>query len=481
MHLPLCTAGIPAKNTIRFERNGMKINKSSKFRISPVRVIPLSFFLAILAGTLLLIIPAASAPGEKTDLITALFTSTTSVCVTGLVVTDTYAHWSPFGQLIILLLIQIGGLGVVSVGSMIMLAGKKKFSFGERKLLSDSLNVDKRRGLLSFLIRIFRGVFLVEGVGAVLYAVKFVPLLGFGKGLWASVFHAVSAFCNAGMDVVGKNSMMDFRESPYLMCVTMILIILGGLGFVVWFDLLDGIRSGIRRRFGISVKPGRLSEHSKLVLVMTAILLLAGTAGILAAEYHNPGTLGNMSLPGKILNSLFQSVTFRTAGFSSVPQENLKEISCAFGCILMFIGGSPVGTAGGVKTVTVFLILMNAYSYIKGKKESIIFHRKVSEEIMRKAAAIVIVSFSAVCVMTLLLLSRGGIAFTDALYEIVSALGTVGLSRGLTPSLDTAGKIIVIISMYLGRIGPISMAIFFVKPSGTENRLRHAEGNFYVG
>ena len=451
-----------------------------RIKISPVHLIPVSFLVTILIGTLLLMLPAASAPGAETGLITAAFTSTTSVCVTGLVVVDTYAHWSPFGQLIILILVQIGGLGVVAVGSMIMLIGRKKFTLGDRKLLGDSLNIEKNKGLLAFLKRIFKGVFFVELAGTLLFCVKLIPLLGIKKGIWASVFQSVSAFCNAGMDVIGPNSMIDFQDSPYLMGITMVLIVLGGLGFVVWFDVIDGINDVIRHRRSPGVVFRHLPVHSKLVLIMTFVLLFFGTLCVFFAEYNNPATIGTMPLPEKLLNCLFQSVTFRTAGFASVPQDKLTEASCLVGYVLMFIGGSPVGTAGGVKTVTAFLVIMNAVSYVNGK-ENVIFCQRVSEELMRKAAAVVFVSFSAVFIMSLLLIASENIPLTDTLYEVVSALATVGLSRGLTPRLSVIGRMIIIISMYLGRIGPISMAIFFTKGTGSEIRIRHAEGKFYVG
>ena len=459
----------------------MKENKMPQKRISPVRAIPISFLLVIVAGSLLLLLPFSSVPGETTDITTAFFTATTSVCVTGLVVVDTCAHWSVFGQIVILLLIQIGGLGVVAVGAMVLLVRRVHFSLGDRILLSSSLNVDKRRGLLSFLTKIFKGTFLVEGIGAALYAVKFVPMYGLAKGLWASVFLSVSAFCNAGIDILKPDSMVSFNNSPYLMSITMALIVLGGLGFVVWFDLVDGLAAGIRRRLSPRAIVSHFSVHSKLVLAMTGILILLGAIGFFTAEYSNPATIGNMSLSGKIWNSFFQSVTLRTAGFASVLQERLTEASCLLCYILMFIGGSPVGTAGGIKTVTAFLVIRNAASYIRQRREDIVFKRRVPEEMFRKAAAIVFVSFCAVCVMTLLLLNRGGISLADGLFEIVSALGTVGLSRALTPSLDTGGRWIVIVSMFLGRIGPISMAVFFAKPAGKENKVRHADGVFYVG
>ena len=450
-------------------------------RISPAHLIPLSFLVVIAAGTLLLMLPTATASGKTTEFLTAAFTATTSVCVTGLVVVDTYAHWSLFGQGVILLLIQIGGLGVVAVGSMILLLGKRKFTLGDRQLLNDSLNVNKRRGHLKFLLRIFRGVFIVEGIGTLLFCVKFIPKFGFWKGFWASLFQSVSAFCNAGMDVLGPTSMIEYRDSPLIMGTTIALIVIGGLGFVVWFDLIDGVRDGIKKHYRPSQIFWHLPVHTKLVLLMTLSLILIGTLFIFLAEYGNPATLGGMSLPGKLGNSLFQSVTFRTAGFASVPQESLTEISCLAGYVLMFIGGSPVGTAGGIKTVTAFLVFMNAFSYIHKRSENVIFHRRVSEELMRKAAAVVFVSLSAVFIMTVLLLAQGGISLTDGLYEVVSALATVGLSRGLTPKLDDAGRIIIIISMYLGRIGPISMAIFFARGVKAGRKIRHAEGTFYVG
>ncbi|MBO4398880.1 MAG: potassium transporter TrkH [Lachnospiraceae bacterium] len=460
---------------------GTERKERKPFRASTVQLIPLSFLLAIAIGTLLLLLPFATVRGETTDYLTALFTATTSTCVTGLVVENTFSHWTTFGQAVILTLVQIGGLGIVAVGSMIMILGKKKFSFGERKLLGDSLNVEKNKGLLVFLRRIFRGTFLVEGIGAALYACAFVPEYGVVRGIWYSVFQSVSAFCNAGMDIIGPNSMIDFNGDAYLMGITMALIILGGMGFVVWFDLVDGIREGIKNRLNPYVVMSHLSEHSKLVLTMTVVLLLAGMAGVFVAEYQNPATIGEMSLPKKLLNSLFQSVTFRTAGFASVPQEALTEVTCVLGSVLMFIGGSPVGTAGGVKTVTAFLVFTNAIHYVRGDKEAVVFKRKVSREMMRKAAAVVFVSFGAIFVMLLLLMGTGDIPLTDAMYEVVSAIGTVGLSRGLTPNLNTAGRIIIILSMYLGRIGPISLACFFTRDTDSKNRIKHAEGTFYVG
>lgn len=454
--------------------------KERKFRISPVQLIPVSFLLVIIVGMLLLMLPAATVTGESAGGVTALFTSTTSVCVTGLTVVDTCTYWSLFGQAVILILVQIGGLGVVAVASMIMIMTRKKFSLGDRILLRDSLNIDKNKEVLIFLKRIFKGVFLTEGIGALLFSIHFIPQMGVGRGIWTSVFQSVSAFCNAGMDVAGSDSMISMRDSSLVMIVTMVLIIMGGLGFVVWFDIIDTIRTGIRERYHISGIISHLSEHSKLVFTVTIFLILFGMISFLIVEYDNPATIGNMPLPQKIFNSLFQSVTYRTAGFASIPQSGLTETSCVIGGVLMFIGGSPVGTAGGIKTVTAFLFFMNAFSYIRGKRENVVFHKRISSEMMKKAAAIVLVSALTLFIIVILLSSRG-IALTDAAYEAVSALGTVGLSRNITPTLDLWGRLIIILAMYLGRIGPISMAFFFSRENKNNTKIQHSEGNFYVG
>lgn len=452
-----------------------------KLKYKPTHVIPLSFFGVILLGAFLLTFPFSSASGQWTDFVTALFTSTTSVCVTGLVVVDTFSHWSFIGQGIITCLIQVGGLGVVSVGALIMMWSKKKFSLGNRVLLEDSLNVDRKREVGSFLLHIVTGTFVVEGIGALFFCIDFIPKLGFFKGLLASIFQAVSAFCNAGMDVVGPNSMIDFNDNVLLMSVTMVLIVLGGIGFVVWVDVYDTIREALTKHFGFKTMIRRLHEHTKLVLVLTISLILLGAALTFIIEYDNADTIGNMSVGGKILNSLFQSVTLRTAGFVSVPQDALRESSILIGCIWMFIGGSPIGTAGGVKTVTAFLFFVNAVSYILNRPESVVFNRKVSRDRMRKAAAIVFVNLSISLLMTILIMVTGDIPLLDASYEVFSAVGTVGVSRGLTPNLDTVGRIIIIISMFLGRIGPISMALFFADGKEPVTKLRHGTGNFYVG
>ena len=459
----------------------MKMLNPKNFRLSPVQIIPASFFITIITGALLLMIPAASAPGEHTDFVTALFTATTSICVTGLVVVDTYAHWSLFGQFIILILIQIGGLGMIAIASMIMLLTHRKFSLTDRILLKDAFNLNSNVKLLSFLIRVVKGIMIVEGAGALLYSFVFIPRFGFAKGLWCSVFNSVSAFCNAGMDVIGANSLGDYSGSVIVMSVTCLLIIFGGIGFVVWFDVVDRIKEGIRKEFRVRTVIRRLSEHTKLVVSFTLILIFGGMLAFLVFEYNNPLTLGSMGFGSKLVNALFESVTTRTAGFATFAQEGLTGASCITAYILMFIGGSPIGTAGGVKTITFFLLIMNLRSYLRNRKENVIFARRVSEESMRKAAAIVFVSMMTVLILTIILVTVNPVNLQDALFEVFSACGTVGLTRALTPGLGTAGRITIIIAMYLGRIGPISLAALFSGNDSDSNKVRYSEGVFYVG
>ena len=450
-------------------------------RISSMRLIPLSFLVAVFVGAFMLMLPISSASGEWTDFVTALFTATTSVCVTGLTVVDTFSYWSDFGHVIILCLIQVGGFGIITVISMFMLLTQRKFSLGDRKMLQDSLNLNTDSGILKMLNKIFKGTAIIESIGACLYATEFVPKYGWGRGIWISVFTSISAFCNAGIDIMGSNSLCNYSSNPRILFITMMLIVLGGLGYVVWFDMYSTIKRGIKRHFTPVQIFKRFTEHTKLVLTITAGLIILGWIAIFFAEYNNPFTMRGMPFKDKVLNSLFESVTLRTAGFAAVPQDGLTDFSCVIAYVLMFIGGSPVGTAGGVKTVTFFLATMGIISYIRSDDTNVVFHRRVSEEAMRKASVIVSVSSFAVIVMTLLLISVNPVNMQDALFEIVSSLATVGLSRGLTPSLNTWGRLVVIVAMYLGRIGPISLAIFFAGRTKKKVKRNYIEGKFFVG
>ncbi|MBQ6756616.1 MAG: potassium transporter TrkH [Oscillospiraceae bacterium] len=435
----------------------------------------------IAVGSVLLWLPFSTAPGERTGFLTALFTATTSVCVTGLVVVETAAHWSLFGKIVILVLIQLGGIGIISVSSAAIFALRRRMSLNDRVLLMQSFNLSRLSGLTHFLRRVLRGVFSIELIGAVLYSIAFIPRYGALNGVWYAVFTSISAFCNAGIDILGADSLMSFSSDPLVLVTTMLLIVTGGLGYAVWFDIWEKVKLAIEKKRSLVFAVHRLNEHSKLVLALSVILLFGGAVLELIFEFSNPATLGEMSFGNKILNALFQSVTFRTAGFAAISQKALTEPSVLLGCVLMFIGGSPVGTAGGVKTVTLYIVLKNTVSYILNRHDTVIFNRKVPSRLIREATAIALVSLMVAIVFTALLMLTNGTTLNDSAYEVISAICTVGLSRDLTPSLNTFGRLLIIVSMYLGRIGPISLALFFRTRSEAKNVVRDADGKFIVG
>ena len=457
------------------------MNSEARLKLKSSQLIPLSFLGAIVIGTILLMLPIAKAGSGSADLTTAFFTSTTSTCVTGLVVQDTFSYWSLFGKIVILILIQLGGLGIIAVTSVLMLMIHKKFSLYQSIMLHDAFNLNSMTGLRKFLKSVFLGTFIVEMFGALIYSIVFIPQFGFGRGVWYSVFTAISAFCNAGIDIIGPNSLIDYNSDPLIIFNTMFLIIMGGLGYVVWFDFQKKLRERREKGFGFITMMKRLGEHTKLVLTMTAVLILFGAIFIFCMEYDNPDTLGKMSFPDKIMNSIFQSVTFRTAGFAAVPQQCLTEGSCTIGSLLMFIGGSPVGTAGGVKTITFFALMLNTVAFIRNRNENTVFNRRFTSDLIHKATAIISVSFTVTFVFLMALIMSNDVSLVDGMYEMFSATATVGLSRALTPTLNTFGKWLIICAMYLGRIGPISMALFFNYGSGAKNQVSYAKGDFFVG
>ncbi|MCM1234264.1 MAG: potassium transporter KtrB [Ruminococcus flavefaciens] len=438
-----------------------KFIKKLQKKLSTTHIIALGFFAAILIGTLLLHLPFASADRSGTPLIDCLFTATTSVCVTGLVTVNTAAHWSLFGKIIILFLIQLGGLGIISFTTGIMMVIGRRITLKDRILLEDAFNLNTLRGLVVFLKRVFSGTFFVEGFGALGYAFVFVPKYGLIKGIWYSVFHSVSAFCNAGIDLLGDNSLGDYLTHPWINLVTMALIIMGGLGFIVWWDIsriISGRRSGQIPK-GHALR--RLHLHSKIVFITTAVLLLFGWVSVFLLEYSNPDTIGTLTLPQKLLASLFQSVTTRTAGFLTFSQSGLRDSTVLICLMLMFIGGSSIGTAGGIKTTTIALLFLSARATVQGSDQVVVGHRTVPQHTVQKALAVTLVSL-AVLILAIISLSivQDG-SLIDIAYETTSAIATVGLSRDFTSRLQFSGKCIIILCMYLGRIGPISLAIFF--------------------
>lgn len=441
----------------------------------------LTFLATILAGTVLLLLPVSTASGEWCPFITALFTATTSVCVTGLVVVDTFSYWSLFGKLVILLLIQVGGLSVVILWAGIMARLHKRLGLRSHILIRDYLDLDNMQGISRFTKKVIRAALIVEGAGAFLYCLILIPQHGFLKGAGQAVFTSVSAFCNAGIDVFGPDSMAAFQGSYSMNIITMLLIIAGGLGFFVWFDMLKTFRNCRKANTGPRAYFNRLQAHTRLVLSTTLILIVSGALIVFAGEFRNLSTIGGMSTAEKVLACLFQSVTFRTAGFSTVPQQELTPFTCIAGLFYMTIGGSPAGTAGGIKTVTAAILLISAASYIRRDDEVVIYGRKVSHQMIFKAIATVTVFFIMVILFTELLLLTNDVPSLSAVYEVFSAMGTVGLSRALTASLNTAGKLIVILAMYAGRIAPISMLMFFGSDNKNKSTVRHPEGRFLIG
>jgi trk system potassium uptake protein TrkH len=442
------------------------------------QLILLGFLMTIFVGALLLMIPAATAPGEKTDFLTALFTSTTSVCVTGLVVEVTATHWSVLGHIIILCLIQIGGLGIIAVTMGCMLVMRRQIGLRDRLLLGDAFNLSTVSDLVPFLRRVIGGTFFVEGLGAIGYLFVFIPEYG-AKGVWYAVFHAISAFCNAGIDLLGPDSLSLYADNIWMNGVTILLIVMGGIGFIVWWDILDVIKRARRASYRMNVVT-HLKLHTKVVLVTTLILIFGGATLFAMIEWNNPETMGAMCTGDKLMAALFQSVTARTAGFYTISQSGLRGASLLTMLVLMTIGGSPGSTAGGIKTSTVALLVYAAMCTVKGQEEVVAFHQRISPRSVRKAWTVFSVSLLIALVGTALLMQVCDATLEDALYEVFSAVGTVGISRGLTPHLNEAGRVIIIICMYLGRIGPISMAIAFSRKK-PENSIRYAEGEITVG
>lgn len=453
------------------------MKKKLKIDLSTTQTIMLSFLLAILAGSFLLALPVSSANGHAVPYTDALFTATTSICVTGLVTVPTFSTWSLFGQIVILFLIQIGGLGIVTIMSGLMISLHRRIGIKDRMLIQDAFNLNTLSGMVKFIRKVLLGTFVVEGIGALLYMTVFVPEFG-AKGVWISVFNAVSAFCNAGMDIISENSLYAYVHNPMINIATMLLIVLGGIGYIVWWDLMNVLKHVKQRKLKCF---STLTLHSKIALSMTGILILAGTAAVFVFEYHNPQTMESFSLPEKLLASLFQSVTTRTAGFATIPQENLTNASALVSLLLMFIGGSPVGTAGGIKTVTIAILIVSAFATMKSNAEAELFHRTISKQAVSKAVAVVSMAFIILCTSTLLLSAVTDADALDIAYETVSAAATVGLTRSLTSNLNLWGKIIIIITMYLGRVGPISLMIALNTKKETKNIIKNPTEEISVG
>lgn len=453
------------------------MNKKKWIKLSTTQKIMLSFLGAITVGSILLALPFSSATGEAVPYIDALFTATTSICVTGLVTLPTYSTWSVFGQIIILILIQLGGLGVITVMYGVMMGLHRRLGLGNRQMLQDVFNLNNISGIVRFLRKVLTGTLVVEGTGALLYMTVFVPEYGL-RGIWISIFNAISAFCNAGMDIVGEDSLCGYVFQPMVNLVTILLIVLGGLGYIVWWDVLRVLKK-IRTQ---KLKCFRqLTLHSKIALTMTVSLILIGAAAFYVFEYNNPLTMKDFTNGQRILASLFQSVTTRTAGFATIPQQNLTNTSAIISVLLMLVGGSPVGTAGGIKTVTIAVLLVSMFATIRNKEDAELFHRNIPKQAVNKSVAVVSMFFLIASLSTILLSAVTDADVIDIVYETVSATATVGLTRNLTAALPALGKMIIIVTMYLGRVGPISLVVAFSTQKKNKNIVKNPTEEISVG
>ena len=448
------------------------MRKKRNTRWNTLRVTAAGFLGVILLGAALLSLPVSNTqPIAFTD---ALFTSATSVCVTGLVTVVPASQFTLFGKVILLLLIQIGGLGVIACGTLFLFLLNKKITIQERVVLKEAYGADRLGGIVRLVRKVILGTFAVEGAGAVLYAFQFIPEYGLVRGIGYSVFHAVSAFCNAGIDILGSSSLSSYVTNPVINVTTILLIILSGIGFTVWFDVIDNnrrlIRGEVPKRWWFT----RLRLQSKLAIMMTVFLILAGTVFVFLAEYGNPDTIGELSIGQKLMASMFQSVTTRTAGFCTVSQGALHTESKLFCAILMFIGGSPGGTAGGVKTTTFAMLFLACLTFVRGGNDTECMGRKITVANFRTGFAVVMVAFAVFIAGTIavLFLEPDSILLENVIYETASAVGTVGLSADLTPRLCRASQYVLMVMMYIGRLGPLTMALMFAGKTHPRDRIR---------
>ena len=449
------------------------LTKAKKKNMHPTRVLALGFLTVILVGAVLLTLPIATTTGESVGFLAALFTATSCTCVTGLAVVETGIVYSVFGQAVMLVLIQVGGLGFMTAAALLFMLVGKRITLQNRLTIAEGLNESQISGMARLVRRVCALTAGIEFTGSVLLAFRFVPQFGWAKGLWFSVFHSVSAFCNAGFDLLGKgDSLVSYSGDPYVLIIITLLIVFGGLGFAVITDMWKKKRVSA---WGL---------HTKIVVVMTAALIFGGAAIFLLAEYNNPGTLGPMGFGDKVVNAIFQSVTLRTAGFASISQANLSNASYLLCLLLMFIGASPASTGGGIKTTTFFVMLLFVGSVVKSRKNIQCFGRKLPDDIGRKVVAITFISLALVCLIVfgICLAEAGtGIRSDEIVYESISAFATVGTSMGITAALSSVSQILLIIGMFCGRVGPVTLAVAFSVRAGKEDGLRYPEEKIMVG
>ena len=441
--------------------------------LSTMKIIAVAFAAIILLGAVLLTLPAASRSGISCGFRPALFTATSATCVTGLVLYDTFTQWSGFGQTVIICLIQIGGLGFMSAATLFVFALRKRIGLKQRLMMAQSLSVSDMDGIVQLQKTVLIGSFAVEGIGALILFVRFLPEFGLVKALKWSVFHSISAFCNAGFDIFGcitpGASLMEFQSDPVVLLTLGALVVIGGLGFLVWQDLAE------KRSFR------KCSVYTRLVLLTTLGLLLLGWLVICLLEWNNPGTLGPMSVGDKLLNGLFQSITLRTAGFAAIDQALLTDSGKAASMVLMLIGGSSGSTAGGLKTVSFMVLILFMAARARGRETVCIFKRTIPQSQVLDAMTIAFIMIALAMFGGLFISATSPVGFTDALYEAVSALATVGLTAGVTGSLSISAQLLIILYMYFGRVGVLTISLGFLAGNRAEERFRYAETSLLIG
>lgn len=434
---------------------------------------PLYFLLGymgvICIGMLLLMLPVSQQAGKSISLSDAFFTATSAVCVTGLSPVVTAQHWSVFGQAVLLFLIQIGGLGIMTFVAIFGLLTNQRFSIMDRKRLMEEKNQNELTGMVRLIKFILLATFAIEGIGAFFLALRFIPQFGALKGIWFSLFHAVSSFCNAGFDLLGPESLVPYQQDPLIVLTISLLIILSGLGYTVYLDLWR------------AHKGERLHLHAKIVLSATVFLLVGGTLLILLTEAHNPETLGMLSLPQKALNAFFQSVTTRTAGFYTFAQEKMTQAGSLSSILLMFIGGSPAGTAGGLKTTTMVALLLGLVSALRSSRDVSMFRRTIAKDVVHSAFVLfALATLWNALALFLLSMTERTLPLGNLLFESISAFGTVGLTQNVTPNLSVSGKMIVAITMLYGKLGPLTLLHALI-PKARRRNNRLAQEHLLVG
>lgn len=440
------------------------VDKASE---KPPLILTMGFLILITIGGLILSTPFVTKSGQSTNMVDAFFVAASAACVTGLTPVNTAEHWNTFGQVIILFLIQIGGLGVMSLASLVPLILNKKIGLKSRLILKEQLNTENMAGVLKLFKYVLFFTLAVEGLGALFLAIRFVPSYGFGKGIWYAIFHSISAFCNAGFDIMG-DSIYPLRHDYLVNITLMALIAIGGLGFMVTSEIYN------KRELK------HLSTHSKLVLITNICLILVGGLGFFILETIKNGMIANETTGHGLLISFFQSVSARTAGFYSLDLGQIKDSTAVLLMNLMFIGGSPGSTAGGLKTTTFVVLLLALSSVVKSQKEPVVFKRSISNETIKKALAIVMVSMFLHVAVVFVLSILNNFDFIEVLFETVSALGTVGTTMGITDKLTSISKVIIAFCMYLGRIGPMTMALSFGLKSD-DRLIRYPEAFISIG